>query len=313
MVFALVALVVKIDPLPLLMATECRFAVSWAVSIFFMLMFKKSRGLEWFGPPELRKWLVLKCMASFFFITTWWAAIRRAPMGNCIAIIYCSPIITAITSRILLDEKFTTEFPFQCMLVIAGMLLVIDPPFLRSDGDGDADDGNADYKLVFVALVLCSVVPIVTKKCKSCSWIEVEHVSACLACTTLDPSLMGITYVTTGYVPQLPAAAVLEVGLILLAACGSFVGIAMETKGYQLAEVGKATMFRYVEVPFAYVLQHFGTSTEVKPLAVLGACLILAACVVGAIGQHRRNKAAVENPEAKKVLLANGEKAAAGA
>merc|ERR1719324_1470381 len=95
MVFALGALVVKTDTLPLLPATECRFAVSWVVAIVFMLMFRKSRGLSWFGPKELRKLLLLKSAVSFGFITLWWAALRKAPLGNCVAIIYCSPILTS--------------------------------------------------------------------------------------------------------------------------------------------------------------------------------------------------------------------------
>lgn len=90
-VFALVAMVVKTDPLPLLLATELRFLVSWVVAIIFMLLFRKQRGLHWFGPPESRTWLLLKSVLSFAFILCWWSGLRYAPVGNCIAIIYCSP------------------------------------------------------------------------------------------------------------------------------------------------------------------------------------------------------------------------------
>jgi len=126
-------------------------------------------------------------------------------------------------------------------------------------------------------------VPIVTRKCRDCSWIEVEHVNAFLASAVLNPGLMLGEYALEGSWPAWPAAAPGEVALIVLAAAGSFVGIAMETKGYQLADAGRASMFRYVEVPFAYLLQSLATTAPVEPRAVLGATLILGSCALGAL------------------------------
>eukprot|EP00746_Dinoflagellata_sp_MGD_P000040 gnl/MRDRNA2_/MRDRNA2_100076_c0_seq1.p1 gnl/MRDRNA2_/MRDRNA2_100076_c0~~gnl/MRDRNA2_/MRDRNA2_100076_c0_seq1.p1 ORF type:complete len:350 (+),score=42.47 gnl/MRDRNA2_/MRDRNA2_100076_c0_seq1:53-1051(+) len=291
MVFALVALVVKTDTLPLLPATECRFAVSWVVAITFMLMFRKERGLSWFGPAELRKLLVLKSVVSFGFITLWWAALRRAPLGDCIAIIYSSPVLTSIWSRLIDGELLTCEFPFQVALVGTGVLLVINPPFIQASNTSmDAGTKSPDFSLVFLALVLCSLAPVVTRRTRACSWIEVEHVGAFLACIVLDPALMCVQFLVQGRVPGVQTTGKLEVVLILLAALGSFIGIAMETKGYQMAEPGKAAMFRYVEVPFAYVLQHIGTDEPVSQLAVCGSVLILTSCVLGAYGHRKRAK-----------------------
>jgi drug/metabolite transporter (DMT)-like permease len=283
-VFALVALVVKKDPLPVLIATECRFLVSWAVAIAFMLIFRVSRGLHWFGPPELRMWLLLKCALSFVFISLWWTALRFAPVGDCIAIIYTSPIFTSLLSRLLLKELLPPEFPFQVLLVSTGTILVLNPPFMRAffvAPSGADAQAPSNHTFVFLALAACAVVPLVTKKARDCSWIEVEHVSACLASTVLNPSLLLGQYLISGSLPDTPSAAPGEIGLIILAAGGSFVGIAMETKGYQLADVGKATMIRYIEVPFAFVLQHFGTSDPVEMQAVLGSILILMSCFSG--------------------------------
>lgn len=283
LVFALVALVVNVDPLPVLIATECRFLVSWFVAIAFMLKYRIDRGLHWFGPPELRKWLFLKCAMSFVFITLWWTAIKRAPVGDCIAIIYTSPILTSLMSRVFLNEFLPLVFPFQVAMVSVGTIMVMNPPFLHAFLHSASSDTSPDhdYTFVFLALVACSIVPIVTRKARDCSWIEVEHVSACLASTLLDPSLLVVQYMIYGNMPLLPSTRPGEIGLIILAAGGSFVGIAMETKGYQLAEVGKASMFRYVEVPFAYVLQSIGTSEPVQTRAVIGSILILMSCLLG--------------------------------
>merc|ERR1719375_1014523 len=178
-------------------------------------------------------------------------------------------------------------------MVSIGMVMVIDPPFaqpfldplekvflLGTPESSGAQNQHSDYTCVFLALAACAVAPVVTAKTKDCSWIEVEHVSACLSVFVLNPALFIGQYALYGAFPALPASAPSEVGLILLAAGGSFVGLGMETKGYQLAEVGKASMYRYIEVPFAYLLQHFGTSQPVQTQAVVGSMLIVASCLL---------------------------------
>jgi len=299
MVFALVALVVNVDPLPLLPATECRFFVSWVVSAAFMLWFRKSRGLHWWGPPELRSMLLIKSVVSFSFITLWWAALRRAPFGDCITITYCAPVLTSLWSLLLLGEELPREFPLQTVLVVGGGLLVLDPPLLhgaRAGTGGPAAAGAppADYSLALAALLVCSIAPVVTRRTRACSWIEVEHVGAATACLVMDPTLLCAKSALTGVLPRPPTTAPHEVALIVAAALGSFIGIAMETKGYQLAEPGKASMFRYVEIPFAYFLQQLGTGASVPPRAAGGALLIVAACAVGAVAQRARAAAAAK-------------------
>jgi len=156
---------------------------------------------------------LLKCAGSFAFIASWWSAIRLAPVGDCIAIIYCSPILTSLMSRALLKEVLPRKFPLQVLLVSTGCLLVLDPPFLHSHEEVEGASPRGDYRLVFLALWLASIVPIITRKAKDCSWIEVEHVSACLASTLLDPSMVLVQYVIYGELPPVPAAAPKEVFL----------------------------------------------------------------------------------------------------
>eukprot|EP00747_Dinoflagellata_sp_TGD_P187544 gnl/TRDRNA2_/TRDRNA2_45260_c0_seq1.p1 gnl/TRDRNA2_/TRDRNA2_45260_c0~~gnl/TRDRNA2_/TRDRNA2_45260_c0_seq1.p1 ORF type:complete len:360 (-),score=56.40 gnl/TRDRNA2_/TRDRNA2_45260_c0_seq1:55-1062(-) len=280
-IFATVAFVVRKDPLPVPIAAECRFVISWIVALVFMLRYRVSRGLQWFGPAEVRKWLFIKCAMSFVFVTLWWTAIRRAPVGDCIAIVYSAPILTSLLSRAFLGEVLLPEFPAQIGLVTLGVILVVDPPFVRAIFLSSDIDGQSDYTFVFLALAAGAVLPVVTRKAQNCSWIEIEHVSALISATLLDPSLLLGQYLVQGELPMLPATAPSEIGIFVLASIASFVGIAMQTKGAQLAEVGKASMFRYVEVPFAYLLQKFGTNEPVQLEAVLGSVLIILSCVLG--------------------------------
>eukprot|EP00929_Paragymnodinium_shiwhaense_P003051 TRINITY_DN103451_c0_g1_i1.p1 TRINITY_DN103451_c0_g1~~TRINITY_DN103451_c0_g1_i1.p1 ORF type:complete len:336 (+),score=37.92 TRINITY_DN103451_c0_g1_i1:66-1073(+) len=311
-IFALVALIIQRDPLPVMLATECRFLVSWVVGASFMIKYRVSRGLHWFGPPGMRKWIVLKSMTSFVFITLWWGALRRAPVGDCIAIIYAAPIVTSLVSNLCLGEAVPRHFPVQVLLVVLGTVLVVDPPFVHRLLSPGANTGPAgDYTYLFLALFVGAAVPVLTRKAKSCSWIEVEHVNALLSFTVFDPSLVIGTYLAEGTWPQLPVAAPSAIALMVLASLGSFLATCMETKGYQLAEVGKASMFRYVEVPFAYVLQKLGTTEPVRVQAVVGGLLIIGSCFLslnrirasGSSGKLEEKLVEKSDPDSKNAAL----------
>merc|ERR1712139_492127 len=142
----------------------------------------------------------------------------------------------------------------------------------------------------------------VTKKAQDCSWIEVEHTSAVFAAVVLNPLAFAAQYFMYGTVPQIPHASPMQVSLILLAAAGCFVGIAMETKGYQLADPGRASMFRNAEVPLGYVLQQFGTSSPLSIKALLGSVCILVSCVLGVFREKYLAEA-----EASKSLISDSE------
>lgn len=290
MTFALVALVVKNDPLPTAVATEARFFVSWVMSVAFMLRYRSERSLGWFGPAKLRKGLILRGILLYSFVTLWWTALTMAPLGDCIAVIYCDPLVTVLLSRVILGEKTLEVFPIQALLAITGMCFIVQPPaVLTALGFTPARNSEGgNYTLVFAATLVSSSMYIVTNQTKEASWIEVEHVTNFLAVFILNPLLFCAQQFAKGeHVLALPAVDFWEVGLIVLAALGSFVGVAMQTRGYQMADPGKAAMFTYAEIPFGYLLQHFGTQKAISSNSIIGAILVILACLLGAIAQVR--------------------------
>jgi len=291
MTFALVALIVNTDTLPSTVAGEARFFVCWVLSMAFMLRYRRERQLHWFGPAKIRWVLVLRGFLTCGFVTLWWAALPTAPLGDCIAVIYCSPLFTVILSRLILGEKMLAVFPIQALLATSGMCLIIQPPWLVSAlglSTSAQSSGSSNYTLVFAAMCFSCIMPITTRGTKAASWIEVEHVTSFLAVFMLNPTVYFAQQLANGHdAMSLPINVSLsEVGLIALAALGSFAGVAMQTKGYQMADPGKACMFCYLEIPFAYFLQHFGTTnSSISTSSIIGAICVLSSCFVGAVAQ----------------------------
>lgn len=294
--FALVAFVVKKDPLPNTIATEVRFFICWMMSLAFMFRYRSERGLKWFGPAQIRWGLVLRGFLTCSFVTLWWAALPMAPLGDCIAVIYCAPLLTVILSRVMLREKVPAVFPIQALLAIAGMCFIVQPPLLLKMVNlapaSTSDSGN--YTLVVGAMIVSSLTPVVTRQTKEASWIEMEHVTSFLAVFVLNPIIFCVKHIATG-APVIPSTHVgaWEVCLVVLAALGSFAGVAMQTRGYQMADPGKAGMFNYLEIPFAYVLQLLDTHSAVSTNSIIGAALVLMACLLGAVVQLRNSRSAL--------------------
>lgn len=293
MTCAMVAFIVKQLPLSTSLAAEARFFVCWVIALAFMLRYRSERGLQWFGPPKLRWGLVLRGFLTCSFVRLWWAALQMVPLGDCIAVVYCYPLLTVIWSRLMLGEKVLAVFPIQALLAAAGVCFIVQPPFLLTAlhmAPAVTSDGgeSRDYSLVVIAMIVSSIMPIVTRRTKEASWIEMEHVTNFLAVFVLNP----ITFCAQKFAKgeallDLPSISAWDVGLIVLAASGSFAGVAMQTRGYQLAEPGKAGMFAYLEIPFAYFLQVLGTNSPLSVSSIIGAILVILACLLGAVAELR--------------------------
>lgn len=297
MAFAVVALMIKKNQLPTALAVEARFLISWTMCVFCMLRYRSQRGLKWFGPVEVRWRLVLRGCLTYIFVISWWAALPLAPLGDCTALVYCGPLLTTMLSGMVLGEKMPALFPVQALMAIAGMCLIVQPPWLlsvfglnRSNVDDNAMTG---YKLIVAAMLAVAFMPIVTFQTKKASWIEVEHVTCCLAAFVFNPVAIYCQHIANSEMLDslsLPVATFWGSVLIVTAALGSFVADALQTQGYQMAEPGKAVMFRYLEIPFSYLLQCVATDTVLSWPALVGAMLAGLSCVLGAYGQLRNSR-----------------------
>lgn len=301
--FALVALIVKADPLPATVAAEVRFFVAWLMSVGFMVRYRKERALSWLGPAKMRRGLALRGFLICSFVTLWWAALPMAPLGDCIAIVYCGPLLTVCLSRVMFGEKMLQVFPIQAFLATAGMCMISQPPMLLSilNIAPASNTAGGQYSLVIAAMIVSALIPLVTYSTKEASWIEVEHVTNFLAVFVLNPSVFVVQqFVTHEAVVALPPIDIWEVGLIVTAALGSFLGVAMQTRGYQMADPGKAGMFTYLEIPFAYLIQIIGTPNPVSLSSIIGAVLVVLSCLLGVAAELRSSR---EKTEVEELVL----------
>ena len=275
-----------------------------------------SLALLLIGPAHLRGWLVLRALLYWLFLACWWFALAMMPIGDATTIVYIGPIFTATFAYLFLGESIDWTFYPIAALDAAGLLLITQPTFIFGSGGaaGAKDDGSYYIGALssFVSAVVAGLLPICTRKSKACFWTAVNHCSSALSALVFTPIAIGIWFMVD---PGGPHKMVVSLGellqpeefmmvrtsstgadgaeaidwqigrwpLLLGATVTGFVGLALQTLGYQLEEAARASLMTVLEIPFAYVLQYALFREPMTPLGLCGVGLVICGTVLNLI------------------------------
>ena len=175
------------------------------------------------------------------------------------------PIFTAGFAWLLLDEKPPSVFPFCVMLSITGVVLVTQPGAVASSSSGER---NGQWYGLGVASALFSAVtggllPVLTQKSKEAHWATVELWTAATSSFIFTPIALAVwlrmpatgssssgpsrakeLQTTVADFAQLGGLFALLVGLSTL----GYIGLGLQTFGYQREEAARASMMTFLEV-----------------------------------------------------------------
>lgn len=265
------------------------------------------------GPAHLRKWLVLRALLYWIFLACWWFALTRMPIGDATTIVYVGPIFTATFAYIFLGERIDWTFYPIVALDAAGLLLITQPTFLFGGSSSSSSSNSSDSSSYFLgalsaltSAIVAGLLPVCTRKSKACFWTAVNHVSSGLSALVFTPLAIAIWFKID---PTAPSAAARSLGeligaqqlhlipsdnvdgelrafnlgkwlLLVGATITGFMGLAMQTLGYQLEEAARASVMTVLEIPFAYVLQDVLFHEPMTPLGLAGVSLVVSATMI---------------------------------
>lgn len=72
---------------------------------------------------------------------------------------------------------------------------------------------------------------------------------------------------------------------LLGATVTGFVGLALQTLGYQRVQASKASLMTILEIPFAYVIQYAFFHEEITSLGLVGVGLVMAGTSINLLRQ----------------------------
>ena len=258
------------------------------------------------GPRHLWGWLVLRGALYWGFLACWWLALTSMPIGDATTIVYTGPIFTATFARIFLGERIHWSFGPVMLLDLIGLVLITQPSFFFPRPSGASQDMS--YLLgacsSLTSAIIAGLLPVTTRVSKSCFWTAVNHVSSALSMLAFTPaafvvwfslddtawdqtasslSSLDITFfdAETGGLGKLPC--------LLGATVTGFVGLALQTLGYQRTEASKASVMTILEIPFAYLMQSVLFHDEVNPLGLAGVGFVMVGTVLNLLRHMKRS------------------------
>eukprot|EP00747_Dinoflagellata_sp_TGD_P084660 gnl/TRDRNA2_/TRDRNA2_162603_c0_seq1.p1 gnl/TRDRNA2_/TRDRNA2_162603_c0~~gnl/TRDRNA2_/TRDRNA2_162603_c0_seq1.p1 ORF type:complete len:284 (-),score=24.34 gnl/TRDRNA2_/TRDRNA2_162603_c0_seq1:192-1043(-) len=251
---------------------QVRFLIQWLITINVSLVMRwRGKPVHFLGRPGHR--LLLFCRAFCFAsaLTCSWTALRLIPVGDSTIIVYLYPIFTGLLARQFLAESLGWSFWCQAGTCCTGVLLVTGAAFSQT---------STDVYKEGAALSLLAALSYASANCcvralKDAETIEIQLFNDTVMSYFVMPLVLAITGNASDW-----SAWDYDVLVRLVGATGfGLCALLIVLLGHQLAPASKATLFTYLEVPSAFVVQAVAFGEVPGLQKVLGACLIVVAAL----------------------------------
>lgn len=197
-------------------------------------------------------------------------AIQNMNIGDASAILFSSPLITAILAAILLKEKFTIFNLVATIVSFAGVVLVARPPFIFGTHGGESQVHFAVAGIAFIGALATSFVILTIRKIGN--RVDSYTITYYNSLISFIVPLI-IVPMTTHF--QLPPCGNARWLLILVGVLG-FLGQIAFTKAAQLEKASLVAVIRTMDVIFGYILEVIIFHSAPTLLSIFGSLLVIA-------------------------------------
>lgn len=294
------ALVRPLDPaIPVLEIVSVRSALS--LSFSGLAYVASNQSGPFFGAVQNIPLLALRGLVGAAAMDCFYAAIQRLPLGDAVSIMFLNPAITAVMAWILLREALGWQGACGVCSSLLGMLLVVQPPFLYSRGDGAMDESQAagspasswnaqravgtvfGIGSAFLAAGAYLAIRLIGKKETPLTVAVWFHTSA----VTHSALLLAVGWPRPAVWPRL-----IDWACLLGIAMSSFTANILLNRGFQLDKAAVASAVNYTQVIYSHFIGDIIFREQTNAIGVAGAALIAVGVVAVAVDSKRKT---VEN------------------
>jgi S-adenosylmethionine uptake transporter len=226
------------------------------------------RRSAWPGPPAMRVHLIRGCMSSVMAILFFWG-LARVPMAQAIALAFVAPLIALYLAATLLKEKIERAAILASLLGFAGVLVILAGQ-LDAELGPDALRGSVAI-LASAGLYAWNII-LMRQQAQLAGPLETAFfTSLIMACCFLLLAPFLASAPGTGQLPEILAAAVL-----------AFLSLMLFSWAYARAEAQHLAPVEYSGFIWAAILGFLFFAEPVRPLTLLGAAMIVIACMMAA-------------------------------
>ncbi|GLD91780.1 hypothetical protein PINS_up000313 [Pythium insidiosum] len=235
--------------------------------------------------PSYYTLLAVRCLVGTLSISLQFYAFSKMILTDAVVIVFTSPVVTFLLGALLLREK-VERVDFACALVsYIGVIFVARPASLfPNEHNTKRNDTTAVIAALAAAFMQASSY-IAMRKLHAINSMAIMHFF--LLFGTCFSMLTTVVLHVPLRIPPTP----LEAALALVgSACFSTVGLLFLTLGFQLEKAGIASVMRYFDVVFVFLLDITFLGERVNGYSILGGCIILSGAVIIAIRRANERK-----------------------
>jgi S-adenosylmethionine uptake transporter len=227
-----------------------------------------ARRSPWPAPPAMRIHLIRGTMSSVMAILFFWG-LARVPMAQAIALAFVAPLIALYLAAILLKEKIEKGAILASLLGFAGVLVIL-------AGQIDAELGPEALRgsiaiLASAGLYAWNII-LMRQQAQLAGPLETAFFTSLImgSCFLLLAPFLAAAP-GAGHLPEILAAALL-----------AFVSLMLFSWAYARAEAQHLAPVEYSGFIWAALLGFLFFAEPVRPLTLLGAAMIVIACMIAA-------------------------------
>jgi len=247
--------------------TGLRGLVAWLLVVPCLVHQMGGPSRSWWGSREVYGWLFLRSVSGFLSNAFAFLALARASsLGDASALIFTSPLFTAVYAAVLLGERSSVLVVLSLFLGLAGTVLVTRPSFLGFDSALAADVVSCAFALT--SAVCGGFVFVALRRTRQ------EHFLVLLNWQMLAQAVLGLlgAAFTCGLRFQLPAW---EWGILLSYGFAAFAAQLCMTIGARSQNAAASSAMRTCDVVIAYGIQVvYFPDDNVSFLSIFGTVLI---------------------------------------
>lgn len=241
-----------IKPLQILLV---RMSITYVGTLLYMLKNRKTIENVPFGPPEVRKWLILRGLMGFLGVFGLYSSLVYLSISDAILITFLTPTVTVILAWIVLRERFTVIEAVGSLLSFGGVILIVRPSFLFGTATSSTDAAESENTRDRLIATIMSLVGVFGA---SSVYIIIRHIGqrahAILSVSYFSLivtiiSIAGVALVPSMHI-QMPSNTKQWLLFANLGICG-FIFQYLLTMGIQRERAGRGSVMAYTQLIYA--------------------------------------------------------------
>ncbi|CUS21461.1 LAQU0S03e03136g1_1 [Lachancea quebecensis] len=245
------------EPITPLQILVVRMFITYIGTLIYMLYNRDRIDHVPWGPPDMRKWLILRGCTGFFGVFGMYYSLMYLSVPDATIITFLGPSFTGLLAWAILRERYSKVEATGALVSLMGVILIVRPSFLFGSSATDASGGTAESRDPHARLV-ATIVALVGVVGASNVYIIIRYIGqrahaimsvsyfALIACFV---SLVGICVIPSmGF--QIPQTSKQWFLFALIGFSGFFMQLLL-TMGIQRERAGRGAIMSYSQIIYA--------------------------------------------------------------